>query len=718
MPPTSRIDSWRSSKSQAKLAIDWAALPDLTPVKRPDGTTEPARTPWPFLLYVTSGESNRKIEESVLSDTRIAIASQACKLIRIQPAKAVELPFLRSIPNIVDPTLLVVDRNLRVTGVLRQQSEFTADKCLSLMARAADDAYAIKLAAYVAGWVDILKEGEKQWAEELKLEDQAARAGDRSSPASSGAYKEIQEREKALKAAEAALLERESALRASLKLKPYPDAAVPATVGRGRNKRALTPQEREALEAFRTYSRDPNPLVRAAAVEDLGAIDSAAMVEEILKAANDVDPRVVQAAGAGLARMKSPESLAALCDALSGGSDKAREAALLGFASGMQMFAAATPAMIAALKDRDDDVRRAAVLGLAAQGDAAAAAPLVAVLSDEVEALRVLAASALGDLRAKDAGPSLVGLLDASDWSLRKAAVEALAKIRVKESIGPLVERFGKEEGLLLEVIQKSLVAITGRDFGYDAESWRRWWGENSDRFQVPTDAEIKEAKARAEKAMAGYAKPGKRTYHTIETLSRKMIFIIDVSSSMDDKIVIPAEAPESVKAEYPSRVKMEIARKALVDLLATLDSNVYFNIVTFAGRVNLWQESLAPASAKNAAIKFVSKLEPVRASGKGMGSDEQKTNTFGALKAAFGLADAEVANWKARTKVDTIFLVTDGEPTAGEIIEVPKLIRAITDLNKTRGVVVHVICFDRMAGERLRPLAELNGGKYVLRGF
>ena len=67
---------------------------------------------------------------------------------------------------------------------------------------------------------------------------------------------------------------------------------------------------------------------------------------------------------------------------------------------------------------------------------------------------------------------------------------------------------------------------------------------------------------------------------------------------------------------------------------------------------------------------------------------------------------------------LDTIFLVTDGMPTIGEIVEVPKLIRAITETNKTRGVVIHVITFDKVSGRRLEPLAKQNGGQCVVRGF
>jgi hypothetical protein len=460
--------------------------------------------------------------------------------------------------------------------------------------------------------------------------------------------------------------------------------------------------------------------VRAAAVEDLGGIDSAAMVLTILKAANDVDPRVVEAAGKALGRMTSAESLEAMLSGLQAGNARAKRAALLGFSHITRPYPAAVPG-IARMMSGDDEQRRAVIKALENQQDPAGADALIKALKDRVPGLRVMAATALGELGAKEAAGALIDLLGSGDWSLRKAAAEALAKIRVKESIEPLLQRFEKDKGLMTEVLYKALVAITGQDFRYDAKNWRRWWDRWGEGFVVPTEAELEVMKKKAAEAMKGYYDPNKKKYHKIETLSRKMVFVIDISASMKDKIVIPPNAPEKVRAEFPDRVKIEIAKKELIDLLATLPGNVHFNIITFAGRVKLWQDGLVSASMRTAAIKYVSRLkamEPPRGSKKSGSGEEQKTNTYGALMAAFGLQDVAVANWKARTKVDTIFLVTDGVPTTGKITEPPKLVDAITDLNRTRGVIIHVIVFGKEEAKKLMELATRNGGQAVIRAW
>ena len=84
----------------------------------------------------------------------------------------------------------------------------------------------------------------------------------------------------------------------------------------------------------------------------------------------------------------------------------------------------------------------------------------------------------------------------------------------------------------------------------------------------------------------------------------------------------------------------------------------------------------------------------------------------------AFGLQNEEVPNWKSRSQADTIFFVTDGVPTKGKITDVNKLIDTITEMNRGKGVVIHVITFSKEEGQKLRGLAERNGGQCVVRGW
>jgi HEAT repeat protein len=720
MGPPGKVDTWASKKNQQRLRMSWDSLPDHTPIKLPDGSTEPRKAPWPFLLYIVEQDSklSKKVKTNIFDDARFRIAVKACKAIRVRPEKAIDLPYLRSVPGIKDPTIVVLKRDFRVVGALRSQKDFTGNKCLSLMAKASDDAYQTKLSRFVTGYFKIMKIAEQHWREELAIEALVSRFAEKDKARQKKAYEEAEEREEALARAEDDLIDKENDLKGSLLLKQEKEEVLPTTVGTGKKKRKLTPEELEAIQTYREFARSDNPIVRAAAVEDLGAIDSAVMVDAVLKAANDLDKLVTMAAGAALARMKSLESLEAMYAGLKSGKERVKLAALKGFADGKRNFPAATPDLVAMVRGGSDEVRLLAARALGAQKDPAATQPLIQALNDSVPAIRVVAATVLGERRDTAAAPALIAKLTVKDWSMKKAAAEALGRIRAKASIGPLLERFEKEKGLMREVLYKALVDVTGQDFRYRPDMWRRWWDRWGESFVLPTDAEIAEAKRKAADALKGYAQPDKRKYHKIETLSRKIVFVLDVSSSMGNKIVVPPSATEEALKEFPSRVKMEIAKRELIDVLATLDRHVYFNVITFAGRIKPWRDSLVGGGQKNSAIKFVDKLKPVQSSGKRSSGEEQKTNTYGALMEAFGLADAAVPNWRARTKVDTIFLVTDGVPTTGKIVEVPKLIRAITEMNRTRGVIIHVITFDKISGRRLRKLAEQNGGQLVIRGF
>lgn len=721
IPPPVRVDSWESKKNQQRLQCEIGVVPDATPKKLPDGTMEPAKAPWPFLLYVQEADSkgSEKIEANVFSDARVVIATHAVKLIRLKPGKVVDIPWLESVPNLRDPALIVMDRDFKVVGVLREVKEFNANALLPLLAKAADASYPVKLGAYLTAYLDVLKEGEKLWKEEQAIEEMTTRAGDKDKAKQEKVFKEAEEREKLLVAAEEKLVERELALRDTLKVAGPKEAPIPTTVGSGKRKRPLTPAEIDAIKAFREFQRNDNPIVRAAAMEDLGSVDSSVIVETVLEGTSDLDPQVLVAAGVALGRMKADESLQAMAEALAGGKERARIAVANGLARSGRKFPPAVAPLLALAKSGNDELRRAVIGALGAQQDPSAAPALLEALGDGLPAIRVLAANALGDLRSASAVPALLERLKAGDWSLQKAAIEALGKIRAQEAIAPLIERFQSDEGIVVEVIHRALVAITGEDFGLKPGNWKHWWEKFGNSFRVPSDEQIAKAKEKAEHALDGYAKPDKVTYHKIQTLSKKLVFLIDISSSMGDKIVIPPDAPPEVHKEYPDRVKMEIAKRELIELLSRIDDKVYFNVIAFAGRVKPWQDGLVPASQRAAAIKFVSKLQAmppprtVKESG-----EEQKTNTWAALMAGFGLADEAVPDWKARTKADTIFLVTDGLPTTGEIIDVPKLVSAATEMNRSRGVTLHVITFDKNAAGRLRPLAELNGGKLILRGF
>lgn len=85
------------------------------------------------------------------------------------------------------------------------------------------------------------------------------------------------------------------------------------------------------------------------------------------------------------------------------------------------------------------------------------------------------------------------------------------------------------------------------------------------------------------------------------------------------------------------------------------------------------------------------------------------ETNTWGALEAAF-----------SDVNCDTIYILSDGYPTEGEVTIPEVIAMRIRNLNRHRGIMIHTIAFlagkheieDKEAARRMmKELAEGNGG-------
>jgi hypothetical protein len=78
-------------------------------------------------------------------------------------------------------------------------------------------------------------------------------------------------------------------------------------------------------------------------------------------------------------------------------------------------------------------------------------------------------------------------------------------------------------------------------------------------------------------------------------------------------------------------------------------------------------------------------------------------TNVHDGLQLAFADAD-----------VDTIFLLTDGQPSAGAVVDEDALLRTVAGWNVGRGVVIHTIAIGGRS-RFLERLAEQSGGEHTV---
>jgi hypothetical protein len=276
------------------------------------------------------------------------------------------------------------------------------------------------------------------------------------------------------------------------------------------------------------------------------------------------------------------------------------------------------------------------------------------------------ALDALGDLHPAEAFPVFEKALKAKEWPLRVSAVRGLTKTRKRESIDLLVDRLDKEEGRMLAEIVDALHTLTGKPFGYAPGQWKEWWAGVKEDFILP------------EKAQAVISsQAGMTTYHGVPVLSNRMVFLVDISGSMSE-----ATGSES---------RMDQSKKELLRVLGQLGKDAQVNMVFFDDRVEPWRKMLVPIRPNlKEAQALVSKIAP-----------RGSTNIFDALETAF-----------AHKEADTIYLLSDGAPTNGRIIDEDDILKEVRKMNRLRQIVIHTISFGSSAF--MKSLATQNGGQYV----
>jgi len=292
-------------------------------------------------------------------------------------------------------------------------------------------------------------------------------------------------------------------------------------------------------------------------------------------------------------------------------------------------------------------------------------------------AARQAAALELARLGSEDALSVLTQLLADSDLRVRSEAIRAVAARRRASSIEALIGRLDEERGKLGLEVQWTLRMLTGLDHGARAARWRAWWAAEGATFELPT-LEVAQEAERARKTRRD-ENSTKASFYGLQVLSNRLSFVIDISGSMREKA-------------YAGKTRIEIAKEELTKVVESLQGDDHFNLIAFNGGVGDWERALVPGDPKNRA-SAQSYVTGLRAAG--------GTAIFDALARAF-----EDKN------VDTIYFLSDGDPSTGLIVDATLIRSEVARWNSARHVTIHCIAVgqDRAL---LRGLAEDSGGTY-----
>jgi hypothetical protein len=321
---------------------------------------------------------------------------------------------------------------------------------------------------------------------------------------------------------------------------------------------------------------------------------------------------------------------------------------------------------------------------------------LLAVLlsSDDEEIAEELSACLENPLGTSPGGPALVAMtadqlglhgeepdlaplkkltatkLFEANFAVRRAVVQAIMRIREPAAIDDLIQLLGRVEGEVRGDISQYLAEVTRQQHGLDAAAWGKWWAGAKADFKFPPLA-----RAFAAPAAAG---DNRSSYYGLPLFAERVVFVFDTSGSMGG-------------------ARLEAAKRELAKAITTLPENCSFGIVVFNTRVASWQKQLVLATQanKDAAARFVGALVA-----------REQTATYDALAAAFNF-DAEA-----------IYLLTDGEPTTGRVVNASDIVASISRGNLARRLSIYVIGigvgpeggpFDAFLSE----LAKRNFGQY-----
>ncbi len=208
-------------------------------------------------------------------------------------------------------------------------------------------------------------------------------------------------------------------------------------------------------------------------------------------------------------------------------------------------------------------------------------------------------------------------------------------------------------------------------------------------------------------------------SYYGINTkTSKHVVYLIDISGSMEGKAetdlagnviastgsklgakvgnAVGGFAGKVIKRQTNNQLtKLGKAKKELIPSIKGLSEDTYFTVMVFENRVKKWRKKLVPAtkSNKTLATVYIEKLS----SGGG-------TNIYESLEDAFALQD-----------VETVFLLSDGEPSAGKITSASGIVDEVTNWNRSRNITIHTIGLGEDCDKNfMKELASKNNGTFI----
>jgi hypothetical protein len=249
-----------------------------------------------------------------------------------------------------------------------------------------------------------------------------------------------------------------------------------------------------------------------------------------------------------------------------------------------------------------------------------------------------------------------------------------------------LVPRLAEEEGRAKHEIGRTLRSLTGQwDLTDDAATWKGWWNANRDTFK-PIARDRKAERA----AEAGQSGETVTRYFGIPIYSLRMVFMLDLSGGMDRPI-------RGKGTDSPQRLR--VAKDELIATLKDLNEKTKLNIVFFASQYFWCSPGLLPV--KRAFQKLAGFIEQQEIPSK---VHQNRGNIYDPLVEAMELPE-----------VDTIYLLSEGNPTEGRFIDRGRFVRHMLRVQRFTKTEVNAFFIGsaKSAISYMKAIAEPTNGQF-----
>ncbi len=338
---------------------------------------------------------------------------------------------------------------------------------------------------------------------------------------------------------------------------------------------------------------------------------------------------------------------------------------------------------------------------------------------NELDRLRALiAAEAWGGKRAMRL--ALVCIED-TVWPVRAQAIRVLKKVGGKRAAEFLVACLEREDGRLKTDAITALRYLTGENFRKNRHLWKKWIDENGSLLGTPSETANAPTPDWADRGdegarpVAGMRRRKKKAqpqgggtgFYGVETTSKHVVYVLDFSGSMTftGNHGKAGGSQDFGLIRLNGKRRIDRLAKELVRSVSSLPKKATFNVVVFTHNIRTWRKDMVYASKANKeALKaWIVTQKP-----------DGTTNLFGGLEEAFKFAGRGSYDQSYDIAADTIFLLSDGSPSAGRLIKTEAILAEMRKINSLQRIAIHGISLGGGGGGLLQKLAAEHDGQFV----